>query len=357
MKSQKLINFVAILSITLLLGATAFGQTLYDSFSDGNFTANPVWVGTTGTWMVVADSDAAAGAIGSNTVRLAAPTATAGTEYLSSQISSFGTSQEWGVFFGRRAQAFTTTNQQYFWLYANESNLNSATVDGYRLAIGDNSGDDEIRLEYILNGAVSSMVITSTGAIPNGLTDIGFLVRVTRSATGVFQLYTSTLPTANGTGAIATDIPDQANTPVLQGTGTDNSIVPANNGYIGLAALHTTSAAATSAAEFDQIYFTPTIVTAGEVFVGGRVMDVRGMPIGNATVTLSGGLLTQPRTTVTSGFGYFGFRNVSVANTYLISVSSNRFRFDQPLQVINLDNEETGILFTGTRFFGTASKK
>lgn len=167
MKSQKLINFVAILSITLLLGATAFGQTLYDSFSDGNFTANPVWVGTTGTWMVVADSDAAAGAIGSNTVRLAAPTATAGTEYLSSQISSFGTSQEWGVFFGRRAQAFTTTNQQYFWLYANESNLNSATVDGYRLAIGDNSGDDEIRLEYILNGAVSSMVITSTGAIPN----------------------------------------------------------------------------------------------------------------------------------------------------------------------------------------------
>ncbi|MFN8863821.1 MAG: hypothetical protein ACK5W1_05865, partial [Flavobacteriales bacterium] len=235
---------------------TSFSQTLYDSFSDGNFTSGPVWGGNTAEWTVVANSDAAAGATGSNTLRLNAP-AVAATRYLSSQTASWGASQEWGFFMGRRAQAFTGANQQYFWLYANEANLTSATVDGYRIAIGDDSVGDELRLEYIVNGTVSATVITSSGSLNNGLTDIGFLVRVTRSSSGAWALFTSTLPTANGNGAIATDVPSTANTPVSQGTGTNNALVPAANGYLGVAALHTTGSNAIVTAEFDQIYFTP----------------------------------------------------------------------------------------------------
>jgi len=89
----KLSNFMAAGFFILLVSVSAFGQTLYDSFSDGDFTNNPVFGGTTASWTVVANSDVAAGAAGSNTVRLAAPTV-AGTEYLSSQITNFGTSQE-----------------------------------------------------------------------------------------------------------------------------------------------------------------------------------------------------------------------------------------------------------------------
>lgn len=267
-KTFKRFSLAAITAFFMLtMSSLAMGQTVYDSFADGNFTANPAWGGTTGTWTVVANSDASTGATGSNTVRLSAA-ATTGTEYLSSQISSFGTSQEWGFWIGRRAQAFTAANQQYVWLYANEANLTSATVDGYRLAIGDDSGGDEIRLEYILNGAVNTTVITSTGAITNGLTDVGLLVRVTRSSSGAFQLFTSTLPIANGSGAIATDIPNSTNASVSQGTGTNNLVVPAANGYVGLAALHSTGATAIVAAEFDQVYFTSVTNTAPTITSG-----------------------------------------------------------------------------------------
>ncbi len=207
-------------------------------------------------WTIVT-SDAAAGAASSNTLRLNAA-ATSTTDYLSSQVASWGTSQEWGVWIGRRAQAYTAANQQYFWLYANESTLNNATVDGYRIAIGDDTGGDEIRLEYIVNGAVSATVITSSGALTNGLTDVGFLVRVTRSNSGLWTLSTSTLPTANGAGAIATDVPNSTNASVSQGSATNNVLVPAANGYLGVAALHSTGANALVTAEFDQIYFTPS---------------------------------------------------------------------------------------------------
>ncbi|MCC6462712.1 MAG: VCBS repeat-containing protein, partial [Saprospiraceae bacterium] len=239
-----------------LTASSADAQTLYDSFADGDFTASPVWGGNTSDWQIVANSDAAAGATGSQTLRLNGPV-TAGTRYLSSQASAWGSCQEWGFWVGRRAQAFTAANQMYIWLYANESNLTSATVDGYRLAIGDDSGTDEIRLEYVVNGAVSATVITSSGALTNGLTDVGFLLRVGRSSAGVWTLFSSVLPTANGTGAIATNTPSSANASVSQGSGTHNTLVPATNGYLGVAALHSTATDARATAELDQVYFSP----------------------------------------------------------------------------------------------------
>jgi hypothetical protein len=251
---KKLITFLMVAVCFVLLGKTADAQTLYDSFSDGEFTSSPVWGGNTTLWTVVANSDVSSGATGSQTLRL--NTSGASTDYLSSQISSWGTSQEWGFFMGRRAQAYTAANQQYFWLYANESTLNNGTVDGYRIAIGDDSGVDNLRLEYIVNGAVSSTVITSSGGTTNAITDIGFLVRVTRSNTGAWEIFTSTLPTTNGTGAIASDVPNSTNAPTSQGTGTNNTLVPSASGYIGVAALHSSGANAIVASEFDQIYFT-----------------------------------------------------------------------------------------------------
>lgn len=239
------------------------GHAMVDTFADGNFTADLVWSGSTGDWIVVADSDAAAGTVGSNTLRLSS---SGTTKFLSSPIAQWGTAQEWGFFVGRRGSSFTATTQQIFWLYANESTLTSATVDGYRIAIGDDTGNDEIRLEHVVNGGVSSTVITSSGAITNGRTDIGFLVRVTRQAGGGWALFTSPLPTANGTGAVATGLPNAANTGVFQGSGSNNSILPAAGGFLGVAAQGTTQA------EFDQIFMTPTPFAAPAtrlVAVGG----------------------------------------------------------------------------------------
>ncbi len=344
---KRLTLFTAAAFFVLAISASAFGQTLYDSFSDGNFTSNPMWGGTTASWTVVANSDVAAGATGSQTVRLNATTA--GTSYLSSQIPVFSTSQEWGVFIGRRAQPFTLANQQYFWLYANEADLTSTTVDGYRLAIGDNTGvGDEIRLEYIVNGSVSATVITSTDSIMNNLTDIGFLIRVTRSVTGTFQIFTSVLPTANGTGAIATDIPNPANTPVNQGTGTNNAVVPANNGYIGLAALYTDGvAAALATAEFDQVYFTPLGTSAAGATVGGRVTFLSGRGIFRAVVTMTDSQ-GDVQTAYTDQSGFFNFTNVPGGETYIFTVSHRRYQFAQSSQVQFIGEDNPGINFTAS---------
>jgi hypothetical protein len=237
-----------------------WGQALYDSYTDGDFTASPVWGGSAAEWTIVTNSDAAAGTAGSNTLRLNAPPVDQ-TDYLSSQLANWGNAQEWNFYVGRRAQPFTASNQMFIWLYANESTLNGTTVDGYRIAIGDDSGSDEIRLQYIVDGAVNTTVITSSGALANGLVDIGFLMRVTRSTSGLWAVYTSTLPVANGTGAVATDIPNAANTPAIQGTATHNTLVPAASGYLGVAALHSTSADAIAAVEFDQFYFSASSTT------------------------------------------------------------------------------------------------
>ena len=180
---------------------------IIDSVADGNFTTNPVWGGTTSTWQVVTSSDVAAGATNSNTLRLNVTSAVSGTQYLRTQrTASWGTSQSWSYWMGRRVQAATNANHSIVWLWANETNLTSSTVDGYRIRFGDDTGDDNIVLQSVTNGSATD-ILTSSGTVPNGLTDIGFMVRVTRTSSSVWTLYTSTLPTSSGTGAIATAAP------------------------------------------------------------------------------------------------------------------------------------------------------
>ena len=158
---------------------------------------------------------------------------------------------------GRRSSsAATTTNHSIVWLFANETNLESNTVDGYRIIFGDSSGDDEIRLQKVDNG-VATDILTPSGAVPNGLADIGFLVRVTRTSASEWTLFTSTLPTANGTVVAATDIPSQTNTAVNHGSVIDSTYTNFDNGYFSFMAIHTSGSTARSGAEFNQFYFAP----------------------------------------------------------------------------------------------------
>lgn len=297
-KKSTILKFLSLWSMLLLLGIGGVkGQTLLDSYTDGDFTASPVWGGSTSNWSIVANSDAAAGATGSNTLRLSVSTG-AGTQYLSTQISSWGTSQEWGFWIGRRSQALTSSNQMHIWLYANEANLTSATVDGYRIAIGDDSGDDDIRLEYIVNGAVSSTVIASAGTIGNGLTDIGLLLRVTRSSIGGWEVFTSAIPTSNGNGAIASAIPNSTNASTSRGTATNNSLAPATNGYFGVLAIHSSGVSGRAAVEFDQAYFTPTAASSTPTLTTPTATSITDVSaILGATVTADGGSALSARGT------------------------------------------------------------
>jgi hypothetical protein len=74
--------------------------------------------------------------------------------------------------------------------------------------------------------------------------------------------------------------------------------------------------------------------TAAEVSIGGRVFTSGGLPLKNATVVLTD-VSGNARIAVTSSLGYYGFENVSVGTTYILSVSSKRYRFDPMLLLVN----------------------
>ncbi|MCH8293539.1 hypothetical protein IH992_20855 [Candidatus Poribacteria bacterium] len=252
---MKLSRFGIMMIGMAIISTTALGAVeVIDSFNDGDFTNNPTWTGDTGSWEIVTDSDVAGGATNSNTLRLMA--SGSDTQYLSTQrLGSWSTEQSWGFWLGRRSQAATASNHSIVWLWANETNLESSTVDGYRIKFGDNkSGGDEIRLQRVDDG-VDTTILTASGTVTNGLTGIGFLVRVTRTSASEWMLFTSNLPTANSTGSVATDIPSTANTSINQGSVTDDTFTNFDNGYFGFMAVHTSSGGAPTGAEFDQLYF------------------------------------------------------------------------------------------------------
>ena len=74
--------------------------------------------------------------------------------------------------------------------------------------------------------------------------------------------------------------------------------------------------------------------TPAGVQVSGRVLTPDGRGLRNATVSITdsnGGT----RTTVTSSFGFYSFEDVQVGGTYIITVSSRRYRFTpRVLQVL-----------------------
>jgi len=236
------------LVLMLLLFLNAFAQ-LNESFDDGNFTTGPVWNGNTADWQIVANSDVAAGAASSNTLRLNAATGP-GITYLSSFVpGNWSPAQSWSFFIGRRAQAYTAANHTIIWLWASEENLLSSTINGYRIRIGDDSGGDDIVLQRVTNG-IATDIVSGTNTLTNGLTDIGFQLRVIHTSEGQWQLFTSTLPTTNGTGAVATDA---INATILQAKATDDTYTVFDNGFIGFVNAYGSSTSARAAQEFDQV--------------------------------------------------------------------------------------------------------
>jgi hypothetical protein len=268
---MKVSRIIALLSFFLLFQTKGYSQ-LGESFSDGDFTNGIIWSGTTASWNIATSSDVAAGAVGSNTLRLNVASGS-GIQYLSTRISgSWGSQQTWGFWMGRRGQAATAANMMYIWLYANEPDVTTNTVDGYRIRFGDDaSTGDRIILETVTNGI--GVNILSSAPVTNGITDFGILVRVIRNETGQWSLFTSALPVISGTGAIASSVPSASNTGILQATATNNSISVFDNGYIAVVAVHSTVAAARTGVEFDQL----EVAFAEKSPLPVRFSDLQGM--------------------------------------------------------------------------------
>jgi hypothetical protein len=234
--------------------------TVLDNFNDGNFSAAPVWSGETAEWQMVTNSDVAAGASNARTIQVNPQNNNGGSYYLTTPITDWQSSQEWAFWMGRRFQLSGSSNVE-IWLYANESNLESNTVDGYRLMIGDGSGGHEIRLQKMVNGAQSGGdIILSNLSIGSTRSDFGLAIRVIRSETGAWQLFCSTMPVSNGQGALPTADPT-TNTTNSVGTGTDNTLIPIGTNYFGFKVNMPSGLTSTNrrTTEFDNIQFKPCL--------------------------------------------------------------------------------------------------
>jgi len=237
-----------------------------DSFIDGNFSS-PSWTGDASSFTILNNSTTS-GLIGTenyrtHTARLNVSPTAAGTSHIRTQIGSWNTQQEWYFWTGRNntnstPQHLTAANQTIIWLYANEADLESGTVDGYRLQMGDDSGGDEIRLQVVTNGAATT-IGTSSGSIANGLTDYGVAFFVKRTQSGVWTVRTSLLPqnsTETQSSATPVSCPELLATN-LQITITDNTYTPVDNSYFGFMAIHSNGVPANTAPEFDNFRFVP----------------------------------------------------------------------------------------------------
>ena len=79
--------------------------------------------------------------------------------------------------------------------------------------------------------------------------------------------------------------------------------------------------------------------------ISGRILAPNGGGLVNAIVTLNGATLTQPIVARSSSFGYFSFEGVEVGQTYIVTVSSKRFGFAQPNQIIAPFEDISDIIF------------
>lgn len=92
--------------------------------------------------------------------------------------------------------------------------------------------------------------------------------------------------------------------------------------------------------------FSPLAPTAAGVKISGRVFTTEGRGIRNVILilTASSGNI---KTATTTAFGYFSFDDVLAGDTYIITAHGKRFTFNQPTQVLNINDDTYDVNFVG----------
>ncbi|MGH1335671.1 MAG: lamin tail domain-containing protein [Aureispira sp.] len=160
-----------LLFVFFACGQFVQAQILQEDFSDGDFTANPTWLGTT-TEFVVTTGELQSDNLGSSA-----------TSYLSTAAAIQDTAH-W-EFYLRLDFNPSTSNQTRVYLQADQSDLTTAN-DGYYLQIGASGSTDSIEI-YRLDGGSSTRIFGGTnGAVA---TSPAASFRIIRSRTGVWEVY------------------------------------------------------------------------------------------------------------------------------------------------------------------------
>lgn len=217
----------------LLLLLLFFNQTLAfaqidDSFDDGDFTANPIWSGTTENFVVNASN------------RLQLDDDEAAQSWLSTGFAPETLdNKEWN-FWVKHSFSGSSNNFTRIYLSSNQENINftgaaSAGAEGYFLLLGESGSEDAIRLfRDDLVGEAPVEILAGTLGQVAGSFELG--IRVIRDDAGNWTLFVD---------------PDGGTTYQLEATGTDATYDTSS--YIGMACTYTVSNS--TSFQFDDIYF------------------------------------------------------------------------------------------------------
>jgi hypothetical protein len=225
--------------LALIIGkfSIIFSQ-LTENFSDGDFTNNPSWIGTTNDFIVNTD------------FQLQTNTSIATTSQLSTphNIANFE-NKEWKVW-TRLAFSPSSSNFARIFLSADNADLTLAQ-NGLYLQLGEAGTTDAVRLFKLVNGSATQMLAGTEGQIANSFT---ITIRVLRQLDGTWKLFIG----PNG----------QDNT-ILTASTTDN-FIPTGD-HFGFLCTYTASNA--SRFYFDNIY------------VGDEIIDLVPPTISSAVAT------------------------------------------------------------------------
>jgi hypothetical protein len=211
--------------LTLLLTVAAAARAQFtENFSDGDFTSNPAWAGTTTTFIVNSSHD----------LQTSAPAA--GTSYLATPhgFSGFG-DLEWQV---RARLVFSPSGSNFARVFLTSTTDLSAPGDGFFLQFGEAGSTDAVRLMKTVGGSETEICAGAAGQIANSF---NVRVRVTKDAAGSWSLYVDETGGTNFT---------------LQSTGADATII--SGSFFGIQATYTASNA--NKFHFDDIYAGPLVV-------------------------------------------------------------------------------------------------
>jgi hypothetical protein len=163
-----------------LLPVACLQAQLADDFTDGNYTDDPVWTGTSNSWSVTAAG------------QLQSANTTANSTYYLSTEQALANAVQWA--FTLRVQ-FNTSSANYVdvFLIASAPELMASATNGYFIRIGNTQ--DEISL-YRKDGATVTKLIDGTDGVTNK-SDNTLRIKVIRDADHNFSLYYDVTGTGN----------------------------------------------------------------------------------------------------------------------------------------------------------------
>lgn len=217
--------FITILSLIIINGAIA---QFNDSFTDGDFSSIPTWTGDDSVFTIFPSA-------GNNELR-SNKTIPSSSFYLSTPNSNV-TNSQW-EFYTKLAFNTSSTNFVDVFLTADQSNLKSATLNGYFVRLGGTL--DEICLYKKING-ISTKIIDGTDGMLN-TSSSSLKIKITCSSSNDWELF------YDQTG-VGTDFQSL-------GTITDNSLT--NSNFFGIVITQST-ASFFQKHFFDDFYVGPII--------------------------------------------------------------------------------------------------